>query len=640
MTAPATPSLEELVVSLPVPDDPQLSPDGRWVIWSATPPGKTGDFPEGALWIAPVDGEVEPRRFTGGTGRDYHPRWSPDGASIAFLSDRHKPGTFALWLIARRGGEARLLVERGRSVDAFWWSPDGARIAFLAPDEPTSEDERRARERDDAEVYGERWPLNRLQVVELATGTVSTLPTGDVHVVEAAWSHGGDRLAVITAPTPELETRGSGAVSVVPLDGSASTPVCGAPGFGIGQLQWSEDGRDLLFVSGLDREPQGSSTVYAVSANGGTPRVVGPTVNDLECASRLACTPDGVAVLSVARGLTTDLRLLDPASGEQEPLFTPGRGDIEGYSVGGTRNSRVLALIKSSGSEPPEVWAGPPGNLRRLSDHHAPLRAFRFGTQEEFHWRAADGLSLDGVLIRPPDAPAGPLATVVLVHGGPYSRTTAGWNLRPQNWGQWLAAHGYLVLMPNYRGGTGHGHRFAVTARGAVGLGDFGDVMSGVDAAVERGLADPDRLGIGGWSQGGFMTAWAVTQTDRFKAAVMGAGVTDWGMMTMTSDLPTFESVLGGSRPWDGVGPHQHARISPISFAARATTPTLILHGRGDPRVPVSQAIGFERALREAGAPVRLVVYPREPHRIGERAHQLDLMRRVRDWYDRWLGGV
>jgi dipeptidyl aminopeptidase/acylaminoacyl peptidase len=230
------------------------------------------------------------------------------------------------------------------------------------------------------------------------------------------------------------------------------------------------------------------------------------------------------------------------------------------------------------------------------------------------------------------------LPTVVLVHGGPYGRSSNEWNLQPLRWGQWLAHHGYAVLLPNYRGGVGHGHWFATQARGNVGVGDFPDVLSMVDAAIERGIADPERLGIGGWSQGGFMTAWAVGQTNRFKAGVMGAGVSDWGMMTLTSDLPSFESALGGSRPWDGVGPHRANDVSPISFAGQAETPLLMLHGKNDERVPVSQAIGFERALRERNIPVQLVTYPREPHGVRERAHQRDILRRVLAWYQQWLG--
>ncbi len=166
---------------------------------------------------------------------------------------------------------------------------------------------------------------------------------------------------------------------------------------------------------------------------------------------------------------------------------------------------------------------------------------------------------------------------------------------------------------------------------------DWADILAGLDRLVEEGVADPDRLAIGGWSQGGFMSAWAVTQTDRFKAAVMGAGVSDWGMMVAESDLPTFEASLGGSTGWEGPGPHPHDALSPVSFAARARTPVLILHGSEDERVPVSQGRFFARALRAAGTTVELVVYPREPHRIGERNHLLDLLRRWREWLARWV---
>ena len=168
-----------------------------------------------------------------------------------------------------------------------------------------------------------------------------------------------------------------------------------------------------------------------------------------------------------------------------------------------------------------------------------------------------------------------------------------------------------------------------------MGTVEWDDVMATVDAAVDAGIADPDRLGIGGWSQGGFLTAWAVTATDRFKVGVMGAGVSDWSMMAATSDLPDFEAALGGSRPWDGPGPHRAAFGSPLSYAARRTTPLLILHGEQDKRVPHSQAAAFHRALAGQSAPVALVTYPREPHGVRERAHQVDLQRRVVEWFDR-----
>ncbi len=618
---------------------PAAFPDGTAVAYVATPYGRVENA-EGEIWLASI-ASGESRRFTVGSGRDDHPRWSPDSRWLAFLSDRDEPGRRDLYRIPRNGGEAELLVERKRGIERFAWSPDGSTIAFLCPDDPTDEDERREKERDDAEVYGERWKLNRLRLLDLTTREVRTLSTGDGHVSELAWSPDGSQIAYVARPTPELEAGQRARIAVISLDADAEPrDVMVEPGFSPHNLTWSPDGNALLYVGGHDPQPQGSFTVYSVPADGSSAyRLVGPSRDVGYCVTGLQSVPGSDrVVITIAEGLTTRLDWLDPTTGEMETLYGYPEGDVIGADVLLQGEQPLLAVVRSSGSEPPEVHVGRSDALRKVSDHHAPLRDFSFGTQQPFHWKAPDGLPIDGVLIRPPHAPEGPLPLVVLVHGGPYGRSANGWQLRPLGWGQWLAAHGFAVLMPNYRGGLGHGHAFATSARGNVGVGDFPDILAGVDAAVEQGIADPERLGIGGWSQGGFMTAWAVTQTNRFKAGVMGAGVSDWNMMTMTSDVPTFESVLGGSKPWDGVGPQRADEVSPISFAARAETPLLMLHGKSDERVPVSQAIGFERALRERNVPTQLVVYPREPHGVRERAHQRDILRRVLAWYTRWLG--
>jgi dipeptidyl aminopeptidase/acylaminoacyl peptidase len=632
--------LEDLIVSLAYPEDPQLSPDGRLVAWVATPYGREGDHPEGAIWIAPSDGAEPARRFTYGNGRDEHPRWSPDGQSLAFLSDRAERGVTALYRMATSGGEARLLHKREKSISAFEWSPGGDRVAFLAPDDPADEDKRRVEQRDDADVYGERWEYNRLRILSVESGEATALETGDRHVLEIAWSPDGARIAFLASPTPEIESYGHTELYVARVADGQAQRLCSIASWGAMQVGWSSDGRSLLYVGSHDPLPQSAFTTYAVDVMTGESRVLAPREDDEECG--LAIRPvssTGRAMLCVARGLTSRLERIDLETDERELVYGPDRGDFApAFSViAGRDDETVLAIVQSRGNQPPEVHAGTPGSLQRLSDHHEDLASTALGTQEPFYWTAPDGLELDGLLIRPPEAADGPLPTVVLVHGGPYGRWSDSWHLRPTSWGQWLAIHGYAVLMPNCRGGLGHGNEFAKAARGDVGGKDFLDVMSAVDAAIESGIADADRLGIGGWSQGGFMTAWAVTQTNRFKAGVMGAGISDWGMMSMTSDVPTFESVLSGDRPWDGPGPHNADRLSPISYAANVETPLLILHGKEDARVPVSQAIGYERALRERGVPVQLVTYPREPHGIRERAHQRDLLRRVRGWYARWL---
>jgi dipeptidyl aminopeptidase/acylaminoacyl peptidase len=264
------------------------------------------------------------------------------------------------------------------------------------------------------------------------------------------------------------------------------------------------------------------------------------------------------------------------------------------------------------------------------------LDEISLGPQEVVTWERA-GFTLDGLLIWPPGKGRadGPLPTTVSIHGGPYGRWANGF--KGNAFGRWLAAQGYLVFLPNPRGGAGHGQAFAEAVLNTVGNDDYLDIMAGVDMLVQDGLADPERLGCGGWSQGGFMTAWIVGQTNRFKAGVMGAGISDWGMMIATSDIPTYEALMGGGNPYENAGPHAFDKQSPISYIHNATTPTLILHGENDERVPVSQAVFFHRGLRAYGVPTELVTYPREPHGIAERNHQLDLLRRVAGWYKRWI---
>jgi len=635
-----TPLTEDVIVSLAYPDDPHLSPDGSRVAYVAACYGQEGDHPEGTIWVAPTDDTTMARQWTFGNARDDTPRWSPDGRTLAFLSDRATRGTKALYRMPADGGEAEKLVERTKSIEFFAWSPDGARVAFLAPDDPTDAGERREKERDDADVYGERWAYHRLHLLDLATGAVTMRPTADLHVTECAWSPDGATIAYFAQPTPELDDRHKMALLTIPVADGEARHICDTTGGS--DLAWgiSEAIGDLLvFVAPHEPAPQCSFTVWAVSADGGEPTVLDPDTTEATCATHLAIAPGQPRMtIAMAKGLTTELANLNTPTGLPAPFCAHPTGDLGAFSVAMPSDTApVVAVVRSAGDAPPELWAGTPNALHRISDHHASFREVQFGKQEPFYWDAPDGLALDGILIRPPDAPDGPLPTIVYVHGGPYSRWANGWNLRPNNWGQWLATHGYAVLMPNCRGGMGHGNAFATAARGDVGGADYQDIMAAVDAAIARGIADPERLGIGGWSQGGFMTAWAITQTHRFKAGVMGAGVADWNMMTMTSDMPTFEATLGGDRPWDGPGPHNAARFSPISYAKNAKTPLLILHGKEDARVPVTQAIGFARALREQDVPVQFVTYPREPHGIRERAHQRDILRRVRAWYDQWL---
>ncbi len=620
----------ELITSTWRPDQVRLSPDGRRAAWSAAPYGKAEEHGESAVWVADVEDPDSARRWTYG-GSDTDPRWSPDGSRLAFRSDRKVRGTHGLYVMFAAGGEAARLVVRERSITAFCWSADGRRIAFCAADEPDEEDKRREKERDDPDVHGERWQYQRLFVVDLDSGEVTTLVAEDRHVVEVAWAREGSTLAFVSQSTPEPDDFMRRSLCVVDTEGGPYRLIAEAPLFE--DLAWTCDGTALVYVSSHDGAAQASMSVWSIGlADGDGPRCIGTRQDEAACSLGVSPAATDQAAVLVWEGLATRLELTTASTGKRTALYEAD-GDVAALDVAG----ETIALVAGLDSGAPEVWAGTAENMQRLSNHHADWSDVRFGEVEDFTYQAADDIALDGILIRPPDSPDTPNATVVLVHGGPYGRSGRSLHCHPLDWGQWLATAGYTVLMPNYRGGAGHGNEFAASVRGEVGGAEWGDVMTAVDAAIDRGIADPDRLGIGGWSQGGFLTAWAVTQTDRFKAAVMGAGVSDWGAMAALSDLPTFEAELGGDTPWDGPGPHRASERSPISYALNTRTPLLILHGQQDIRVPIGQATAFHRALRGGATPVELVSYPREPHGIAEQAHQRDVLRRVRDWYARWL---
>ncbi len=641
----------ELIVDQNFPQDVQIAPDGKHVAYILAPSGKKEEHETSAIWIASTDHARETRQFTAGEAHDRHPRWSPDGKHLAFLSDRARRGTAQLYLIAADGGEALALtsIKNKKSVDDFTWSPGGGQLAFTSADEPTEEGEK---ERDDARVYGEKWPHARLRLLLLATKEITTLAAGERHIADFTWHPQGTEIAYVVQQTPDLEARAHEVViERIAIAGGEPQVVCHFP-CAIHSLTWSQDGSTLFFLAPVAKKSQSSTAVHAVPAQGGEPTPIACSQTNCAAEVRAIQQVPSLAIL-IGEGLGSRIDLLDPKKGGAVTLL----GEMDGeraveYDSWDVRRSEdgtlTVAVVRSAGDQPREMWAGQEQAthnarsiaMQQISNHQGQFAGIAFGKQEPFFWTASDGLELDGILIRPAEeAEASPLPMVVLVHGGPYGRWGQEFHVHPLDWGQWLALAGYVVLMPNPRGGFGHGEQFAAAARGEVGQADYQDVIAAVDTAIARGIADPERLGIGGWSQGGFMSAWAVTQTARFKAAVMGAGVSDWGMMIMTSDVPDFEQELGGSAPWDGPAQRRHLELSPITFARNVSTPVLMLHGENDARVPLSQATGFHRALRKQGVPVEFVVYPREPHGVAERAHQIDILKRVRRWYDRWLKG-
>ena len=629
----------ELVVDGAVPSQPVISPDGCWVAYVVAPVGRGGERCLGALWVAAADGSSPPWKLTAGMAADSDPRWAPDSASVFFLSDR--TGSAQLYRVRVGAGEAEVLTDwRGEISDA-WPLADARLVAVVATDEPTEEDQRKRAERDDAFVWGQQLRCSRLRVLDLANGELRTVDgLSNRHVVELAPRPDGGALAVISWASPEKDPGvTTSELHVVDLETGTARDLGRIGPRARSPVWWQAGGCwHLAYLARLEQlGGYGGYAVYdvAVSAAAAVHRDL--TEGMAVCPAELAQVADGPPLALFADGLDTAIFRLDP------DLLRFGwlsARDGLADSLTACRSGAVIAALASTSYEPVNVHAGPPGGpLIRLSDTRPALRAIRWGRQERLSYRASDGLGLDGLLVLPPGRSRadGPFPLITWVHGGPPARYADQFLLGPRRPGQWLAAAGFAVFLPNPRGGVGHGRDFAAMVVRSAGGADWSDITSGIDLLIAERVADPDRLGIGGASYGGFMAAWAIGQTDRFKAAMMTAGISDWGMLVATSEFGTMDAALGGSCGWEGTGPHPHDQVSPISFASKIRTPVLIVHGEDDTNVPVSQAIYFHRALSWYGAEHELVIYPREGHGFVERNHQLDLLRRTRAWFDRWL---
>ncbi|WP_436527242.1 prolyl oligopeptidase family serine peptidase [Actinoplanes sp. HUAS TT8] len=585
----------EIIVDGRGPRTPVISPDGRLVAYvvgdQIRPAGGDGS------WA--VDGS--------------EPRWSADSSALFFLSGqvhRLDLADHAVTVLSDWPGE---IVDHRPLAGSDL-------IALIAEDEPVVRD---------PIVAGVDEPFARLRLLDPGTGVITTPEVfAGRHVVELRQRPDGGPLAVLTRASADsdLGPRTCALHVFDPVTGAAED--LGPIEPDADSLAWwpEEDGWHLGWIALTPPVLHAGTAVFDLALTSGFRR--NRTAGTEMCPAEL-CQTGAAPLVVFADGLDSTLARLDPAG-----LTTLSRhpGNLDGLTS--TPGGGEIAVLAGSRYRPADVHIGSPGGpLRRVTDLHPELGGVTLGRQEPFTYRAADGLDLDGLLVLPPGSGEGPFPLVTIVHGGPYHRYADDFQPNPQ----WLATAGYAVFLPNPRGGQGHGHAFAARVAGRVGREEWTDILTGIDLLVDRGVADPGRLGISGWSHGGFMAAWAVGQSDRFRAALVGAGVTDWGMLAATGENGRFEAALGGSDGWSGIGPHPHDEVSPISYAGSIRTPVLLVHGAEDTNVPIGQAVYLHRALRHFGVEHEFVIYPREGHRIGEREHRLDLLHRTRAWFDRWL---
>ena len=605
-----------------------ISPDGAHVAYveAGAEPGKS------AVYIAPRI------RVTAGDGKAMHDEeavaWSPDSKQLAFLSDHEKKDQLQLYVAPAGGGAARQLTHLKGLLAEPRWSPDGKQIAILFTENLPAA----AGPLDpvpplsgvlESQIYEQR-----LTIVDIATASSRQVSSKDMYIYEYDWSPDGHSFAVTAAPgdgdanwwTAQLYTvaAASGEMKSIykpPVEQQIAVP------------RWAPDGKSIVFIGGLmSDEGSTGGDVFQIAASGGAPRNLTPGATG--SASNITW-PKNSKQLYFTEHFDggSAISQFDPATGQNERLWQGDESinppfDDRGISM--TDDGKSSVVIRHSWSAPPEIWSGRIGDWKAVTQENRQRRAF-WGTAKSLHWTSG-GFRVQGWLLYPANFDASrKYPMVVAVHGGPASSVKPSWP-RPGFNPTLLSQQGYFVLMPNPRGSYGQGETFAAANVRDFGGGDLQDILAGVEEAVRSGPVDNNRVGITGWSYGGFMTMFAVTQTNRFRAAVAGAGISNWQSYYGENAIDTWMIPYFGASVYDD--PAVYAKMSAINFIKHVKTPTLVVVGDRDGECPMPQSLEFWHALKAAGVKTEMVVYPDEGHSFHTPQHQKDVLLRMIAWFN------
>lgn len=625
--------------------DPRISPDGSRVVYTRETPDWEHNDRKSRLWMVRADGS-DPKPFTSEEG-DAQARWSPDGRWIAFVrrtedgDEEEDRGGRQLYVIRTDGGEARPLTHHATSVGRFEWGPDSRRIFFVADDSLPSAARDSLEDGWDAVAVDEgpngqrrgRWSNLWWVEVDPDSAVEHALTTGDRVVGDFAASPDGGRVAFTFRTEDHRNDAFRSEVALVDVsDGEVRRLTHNeAPESG---LAWSPDGKTLTYLApdtATWRLDQGN--LYALDVAGGRVRQLAPGFEG--AIGDYTWSPDGKIDFSAQVRTTADLYRLDPSSGRVERLSR-----LDGVVSGPTWSADHgrVAFELSTPSVPGDLYVAglAPFEAHRITRANADVEGKDLAAPEVVRWKSSDGTEVEGLLYRPPEAAgrSGPGAMVLEVHGGPAGSFTR----RFDSDAQVLAAHGYAVLQPNVRGSSGYGDAWLRGNMHDIGGGDYRDLTSGVDEMVRRGVADSDSLAIKGWSYGGILGGWTLTRTDRFRAASLGAMVTDWPAEYGPGfHFDVARWYLGGD-PWSN-GDSWRERSS-FWHMERVKTPTILFHGARDRTDTPMQSMNFHAALRHFGVPDRYLEFPREPHGFREPRHQRTRMAAELAWFQRWVRGL
>jgi len=649
--AGSKPLTPEGALNLRFISDLKLSPDGMRLAFVVTEPA-TDDGRATHIWMYDKrDGSV--RQFTYSKKSEKWPRWSPDGKRLAFLSNR--PANSGgdgeqIYVMRADGGEAAAITKGKRSISAFEWSPDGKQIAFLAPDAKTEAEEKKEKDKDDAHVtdkedkHARLWLLNLLTqpatqpvtqpVTQIATPAATqeakavTQPNWELS--ELAWLPSGEAVVVVATDHPESDQETNRIFAIRLADGAMT--LLAAPHGPFGSVKVSPRGATVSFIGCREDGPGPHDLMLLEVRHGGAgtaKNLTGLTL-DRQILDYEWTKESGLMTIA-ADGFRTKFHAIDSPSVSQDAANEAAAAlALNPAAFALTADGMIFA--GQTATQPQELYAwdekNAPVQLTHIND---AWKQYALVKPEFYKYKSFDGLEIEAELLKPAGWDGkSKLPLIALIHGGP----TGAWEDTIETWGQLLAARGYAIFYPNIRGSVGYGQKFIEMNRGDWGGGDYRDVMAGVDDLLAKGIADPDKLGIGGWSYGGYMSEWAITQTTRFKAAVSGAGLSNLISEFGTEKGPAYDEWFYGL-PYEK--PEGFLNSSPFLYLKNAKTPTLILQGDADPVDPLGQSQELYRGLKRYGVESELVVYPREPHGFHEQKHLLDRLNRILAWYDAHL---
>ncbi len=606
-----------------------ISPDGGKLAWIESAPGKTeGELPSLSIYVKDLrDAGAGARRIGDPSSMAQGLAWSQDG-KLAFLSDAEAHGQMQLYVAEKPGrGKPRKIGEFKGYVESPQWSPDGKSIAVLEIESSSRVPGPTEATAAQTGVIASTVTEKRLTIVNLGTGGTAaaarTISPADMYVYEFDWSPDSKELAYLAAPGDGDDNWYVAQLYAINAESGAVRHVF-KPAMQAANVRWSPDGKTIAFIGGLmSDEGVIGGDVYALPAEGGAVRDLTPDRKASPNWFRWSPSSKQIIMTENISGESA-ISTLDPASGSVETLW---KGAESMMFSGDTATS---AVVRSSFDHPPEVWAGETGKWQQVT-HSNEGQQRGWGEGKSVTWKNGS-FEVQGWLLFPqPYDPAQHYPMVVTVHGGPAAGVRASWP-RPGLPLQLLSGQGYFVFTPNPRGSYGQGEAFTRANAKDFGHGDLEDILAGVDAVVKNYPVDNQRVGIAGWSYGGYMTMWAVTQTNRFRAAFAGAGIANWQSYYGENGIDQWMIPYFGASVYDD--PAVYAKSSPINFIKNVKTPTLVIVGDRDAECPPPQSYEFWHALKTFGVKTEFVLYPGEGHGFHDPQHIRDRFERIVKWFD------